>query len=109
MKKKSDESSAAAATADVEPLTSLRSHPSAGPAIRRVRAAGGLGGFAVAALIGLEQGSPFAMTMLRALEVGIASQTVAWAGAVLVWKRLLIAQVGAVVRSRRNQTGPTGA
>ncbi len=105
MSKKSGDDSAAPATTAESRLTSLRSHPTAGPAIRRVRAAGGLGGFAVAVLTGLEQGSPFAALILRALEVGIASQTVAWAAAVLVWKRLLIAQVGAVARARRRPTG----
>jgi len=114
MKKTSGETKAAAA-AKLEPLTSLRSHPNSGPAIRRIRAAGGLAGFGVAALIGIEQSSPFATMILRALEVGLASQTVAWAGGVLVWKRLLIAQAGAVARSRRHKAaqiasaGPTGA
>jgi hypothetical protein len=115
MKKTKGETKAAAA-ADMERLTSLRSHPNSGPAIRRIRATGGLAGFGVAALIGIEQGSPFATMILRALEVGLASQTVAWAGGVLIWKRLLIAQAGAVARSRRRRaaaatapTGPVGA
>jgi hypothetical protein len=115
MKKKTSESAAAAAVEEIERLTSLRAHPNSGPALRRIRAAGGLAGFGVAVLIGLEQSSPFATTILRALEVGLASQVVAWAGGVLVWKRLLIAQAGAVARSRRHkaaqagQTGPIGA
>ncbi|HWB23138.1 MAG TPA: hypothetical protein VG652_09650 [Gaiellaceae bacterium] len=101
-KKKSDEDDV---QADEERLTSLRSHPNAGPAIRRVRAFGGLAGFGVAALIGFDGGSPFAATVERALEVGIASQTVAWAAAMLIWKRLLIAQAGAIARSHRKPTG----
>jgi hypothetical protein len=105
MKAASGGGSSAPAAVEVEPLTSLRDHPSAGPAIRRIRAAGGLAGFGVGALIGVEQGSPFATLALRALEVGIASQTVAWAAGVLVWKRLLIAQVGAIARSRRRPKG----
>jgi hypothetical protein len=115
MKKGSGEKTSAAAAAEMERLTSLHDHPNAGPAIRRIRAAGGLAGFGVAALIGIEQGSPFAMMILRALEVGLASQTVAWAAGVLVWKRVLIAQVGAVARTRRRRAaatgpiGPTGA
>jgi hypothetical protein len=114
-KKKSGESVAAAKAAEIERLTSLRDHPDSGPALRRIRAAGGLAGFGVAVLIGLEQGAPFATMILRALEVGLASQVVAWAGGVLVWKRLLIAQAGAVARSRRlkaaqaAQSGPIGA
>jgi hypothetical protein len=113
MKKKPGETAAAAAE-EIERLTSLRDHPNSGPAIRRIRAAGGLAGFGVAGLIGIEQSSPFATTILRALEVGLASQTVAWAGGVLVWKRVLIAQAGAVARSRRHKAaqlaaaGPTG-
>lgn len=101
MKKKDD---ADAPDADSERITSLRSHPNSGPAIRRARAIGGLGGFAIAALIGFDGGTPFAATIERALEVGIASQTVVWAAAVLVWKRLLIAQAGAAARARHRPT-----
>jgi hypothetical protein len=104
MSKKKD-AATTPAVPEAERLTSLRDHPTAGPAIRRARAVGGLGGFAVAAMIGFDGGSPFALTVERALEVGIASQTVAWAAAVLVWKRILIAQAGAVARSLKRPTG----
>ena len=53
MKKKTGESAAAAAVEEIERLTSLRDHPDSGPALRRIRAAGGLAGFGVAAVIGL--------------------------------------------------------
>ena len=101
MKKKDDE--AASPDANAERITSLREHPNAGPAIRRARAIGGLGGFALAVMIGFDGGTPFAATIERALEVGIACQTVAWAAGMLVWKRLLIAQAGAA-RARNRPT-----
>ncbi len=104
MSKKS-EAASSSAVPDAERLTSLRDHPVAGPAIRRIRAAGGLVGFGLAALIGFDGGTPFAATLERALEVGIACQTVAWAAGVLVWKRVLIAQAGAVARAKRRPTG----
>jgi uncharacterized MAPEG superfamily protein len=107
-KKKESAEKKKAGPPDVVKLTSLRDHPNAGPAIRRVRAIGGLGGFVVAAFIGFDSGTPFAATILRALEVGIAGQTVAWAAAVLVWKRLLIAQAGVIARSRRNKQPTAG-
>ncbi len=85
---------------DGERVTSLRSHPSAGPAIRRAKALGGLAGFGITALIGFEHGTPFALTIERALEVGVACHLVFWAAALLVWKRLLVAQAAGLARTR---------
>jgi hypothetical protein len=89
-------------------LTSLRDHPGAGPAIRRAKGIGGLGGFAVAMLIGLENGTPFASTMERALAVGLGSNLIVWAAAVLIWKRLLVAQAAGLARARRREAPDGG-
>ena len=89
---------------DEEQVTSLRSHPSAGPAIRRAKGVGGLGGFGIAALIGFEHGTPFALVLMRALEVGVACVFVFWAGAVLIWKHLLVAQAAGIARSRTRRS-----
>jgi hypothetical protein len=82
-------------------LTSLSQHPRAAPAIRRVKAIAGLGGFALASLAGFEHGTPFATTMEHALIAGIVGNLVAWAVAVIVWKRLLVAQAIASGARRR--------
>ncbi|MGA2758655.1 MAG: hypothetical protein ABSF58_15045 [Solirubrobacteraceae bacterium] len=86
-----------------EPVTSLREHPTAGPAIRRAKGMAGLAGFAVTAAIGFEAGTPFELVALRAIEVGAGCNLVVWAGAVLVWKRVLIAQAAGIARNRRVQ------
>jgi hypothetical protein len=90
-------------------VTSLREHPTAGPAIRRAKGLAGLAGFSVTAFIGFEGGVPFALGAIRALEVGVACNVVVWAGAVLVWKRLLIAQAAGIARSRRQAGATDGA
>lgn len=84
-------------------LTSLAEHPRAAGAIRRAKGIGGLVGFGLAVLMGLEHGEPFAPMVLRAVELGIAGHLVAWAAAVAVWKRLLAAQATAAVREVREQ------
>jgi uncharacterized membrane protein YccC len=73
-------------------ITTLAAHPRAGAAIRRWKAVGGLGAFALAALFGYQHGLPFFTLLERGLVAGIAGQLVAWAAAVTVWKRLLVAQ-----------------
>ena len=88
---------------DVDRLTSLRSHPTAGPAIRRAKALGGLAGFLIAALIGFQNHTPFAAMAIRALEVGLGCNLVVWCGAVLVWKRVLVAQAAGAARLRSRQ------
>jgi hypothetical protein len=81
-------------------LVSLHEHPSAGPSIRRIKALGGLAGFAIAVLKGFGSGAPFASTLLHGLEFGLVGNLVAWAAAVVVWKRVLAAQALAAVRAR---------
>ena len=80
---------------DRKKVISLKDHGRAAPSIRRAKAVGGLGGFAVAAFLGFAHGAPFAATAERALEVGIGGNIAAWSLAVLFWKRLLVAEAGA--------------
>ena len=87
----------------IDRLTSLRSHPTAGPAIRRAKAVGGLGGFLIAALIGFQNHTPFAALAIRALEVGLGCNVVVWGAAVLIWKRVLVAQAAGAARLRSQQ------
>jgi hypothetical protein len=83
-----------------ERVTTLKAHPRAGAAIRRWKAVGGIGAFALAALLGYQHGLPFFTLLGRAVIAGIAGQLVAWAAAVMVWKRLLVAQAIADHSSR---------
>lgn len=91
------------AKAKNEQLTSLAQHPTAGPAIRRAKAVGGLVGFGIAALVGLQNGQPFAAMMLRGVELGLAGNLVAWAASVAIWRRLLAAQATATVRGVKEE------
>ena len=40
---------------------------------------------------------------IRALEVGLGCNLVVWCGAVLVWKRVLVAQAAGAARLRSRQ------
>lgn len=82
-------------------LTSLSAHPSAAAAIRRAKAWGGLGGFALMTLVGMSGGAPLDKTLERALVGGIVAYVITWAVAVSVYKRVLIAQATAAARRAR--------
>jgi hypothetical protein len=73
----------------------LREHKRAAPAIRRAKAAGGLIGFFSASLFAVLHGVPFATAAERGLAVGIAGNFLARAGAIVVWRRILVAEAGA--------------
>jgi len=86
--------------ADGAALPSVANHPRAGAQIARAKAWGGLGGFALVAVLSLRAGVPTADALLRAIVGGIASYVAAWACAVAVWRHLVIAELRAV-RSHR--------
>jgi hypothetical protein len=81
-------------------LPSIANHPRAGAQIARAKAWGGLGGFALVAVLSLRAGVPTADALLRAIAGGIAAYVAAWACAVAVWRHLVIAELRAV-RSHR--------
>lgn len=86
-------------------VIALREHARAAPAIRRAKAVGGLGGFLVAALVGVVHDMTFATVAERALVIGVAGNLVAWAFSVLLWRRVLVAEAGAAAaRARRRRT-----
>jgi hypothetical protein len=92
-------SSARRASADKR-LVSLAEHPRAGASIRRAKAWGGLAGFGLMTAVGLLHGSPLDGTLGRALVGGIVAYLIAWAVAVAVVKRVLIAEATAAARRR---------
>jgi len=77
-------------------LPSVANHPRAGAQVARAKAWGGLGGFALVALLSLRAGVPTADALLRAILGGIAAYVLTWACAVAVWRHLVIAELRAV-------------
>jgi hypothetical protein len=70
----------------------LTEHPRAVRAIARSKAWGGLGGFLIGGYLSLPT---HALTEagLRALEAGAICYVAAWAGAVFLWRRLVVAEL----------------
>lgn len=95
-------------TQDAAKLPSVANHPRAGAQIARAKAWGGLGGFALAALLSFRTGVPVPDVLLRALAGGVAGYVAAWAGAVAVWRHLVIAELRAV-RAHRAATRRSAA
>jgi hypothetical protein len=84
-----------------EPLPSVAAHPRAGAQIARVKAWGGLGGFALTAYLSWRAGVPIPNLLLRAIAGGVVGWLVLWAGAVTVWRHLVIAELRAARVARR--------
>ncbi|HKG40161.1 MAG TPA: hypothetical protein VKB25_14320 [Conexibacter sp.] len=79
---------------------SVANHPRAGAQVVRAKAWGGLAGFVLVALLSVRAGVPLPDALLRAIVGGIAGYVATWAGAVLVWRHLVVAELRAV-RSHR--------
>lgn len=81
-------------------LPSVANHPRAAAQVARMKAWGGLAGFALVAYLSLQADVPVADALLRALAAGVAAYVVTWACAVAVWRHLVIAELRAVRRAR---------
>jgi hypothetical protein len=81
-----------AATAEDSGSPSVASHPRAARAVAQAKGWGGLAGFFIAGYLSLPTGT-LAQTGLRALIAGSICYVVAWAGAVFVWRRLVIVEI----------------
>ena len=80
---------------DAEPQgPSVAAHPRAARGVARARGWAGLGGFLIAGYLSLPTGT-LASAGLRALVAGIVCYVVAWAGAVFLWRRLVILEIQA--------------
>ena len=83
------------------PTVTLSAHPRASASIRRAKAWGGLGGFALGALASWAHGGLMAGALERGLAGGMLGYLVAWFAAVSVWRHLVRAQARAVIEKRR--------
>ncbi|HTU79826.1 MAG TPA: hypothetical protein VMF09_13820 [Solirubrobacteraceae bacterium] len=85
---------------------SIAAHPRAARAVARAKGWGGLLGFAIAGYTSLPTNT-FADAVLRALVAGVICYVAAWAGAVFLWRRLVVLEI----KSREQQlvAGSRGA
>jgi hypothetical protein len=81
-----------AATAEDSGSPSVAAHPRAARAVAQAKGWGGLAGFFIAGYLSLPTGT-LAQTGLRALIAGSVCYVAAWAGAVFVWRRLVIVEI----------------
>lgn len=88
-KDKKDKKGQAAADPD---RPSIAAHPRAARAVARAKGWGGLIGFFVAGYLALPT-STFVAAGLRALVAGLVCYVAVWAGAVFLWRRLVILEV----------------
>jgi hypothetical protein len=70
----------------------LAEHPRAARSVARSKAWGGLGGFLVGGYLSLPT-QTLAGAGLRALAAGVVCYVAAWAAAVFVWRRMLVAEL----------------
>ena len=70
----------------------LRDHPRACRQIDLARGWGGVGSFALVALLGLHAGVPTTTVGIRALLAGVVGYVVCWGLAVMVWRHLAVAE-----------------
>jgi hypothetical protein len=71
---------------------SVAAHPRAARAVAQAKGWGGLAGFFVAGYLSLPTGT-LAQAALRALIAGSVCYVAAWAGAVFVWRRLVVVEI----------------
>jgi hypothetical protein len=71
---------------------SIAAHPRAARSVARAKSWGGLAGFVLAGYLSLHT-STAAEIMLRALVGGLVCYVAVWAGAVFVWRRLVVLEL----------------
>jgi hypothetical protein len=94
----------------------VAAHPRAARAVARTKSWGGLVGFVLGGYLSLPTNT-LAAAGLRALIAGVVCYVVAWAGAVFVWKRLVILElkgreqqmIGATQAARARRALPVGS
>jgi len=83
------------------PTVTLHAHPRASRSIRRAKARGGIGGFAIGTLAAWAHGGLMLGALERGLAGGIVGFLVAWFAAVNVWRHLVRAEARAALERRR--------
>ncbi len=73
---------------------SIAAHPRAARAVERAKSWGGLAGFLLGGYLSLPSNT-LADAALRALIAGVVCYVAVWAGAVFVWRRLVILEIKA--------------
>jgi hypothetical protein len=81
-----------ATTAEGSGAPSVAAHPRAARAVAQAKGWGGLAGFFIAGYLSLPTGT-LAQAGLRALIAGSVCYVATWAGAVFVWRRLVIVEI----------------
>jgi predicted lipid-binding transport protein (Tim44 family) len=77
---------------DASGAPSVAAHPRAARSVARAKGWGGLAGFLIAGYLSLPTGT-LAGAALRALVAGSVCYVAAWAGAVFVWRRLVVIEI----------------
>lgn len=85
------------------PLVGLTDHPRAAHSIRRIKAWGGLAGFAAVVAYSYTSGMPLPDALLRGVIAGVAAQMLAWVAAVVLWQHLLDGEATAAVKAAREK------
>ena len=97
-KKKGKKKKTKAETGTASEQPSVAAHPKAARSVARAKGWGGLAGFLIAGYLSLPT-STLAEAGLRALVAGSVCYVAAWAGAVFVWRRLVMVEL----RNREQQ------
>lgn len=86
----------------------VAAHPRASRAVARAKGSGGLAGFLIAGYLSLPTHT-LADAGLRALIAGVLCYVAAWAGALFVWRRLVVLEVKAREQQLVGGMGPEAA
>jgi hypothetical protein len=97
-KSKGSGSKAVKDTSETSGSPSVAGHPRAARSVAQAKGWGGLAGFFIAGYLSLPTGT-LAEAGLRALVAGSVCYVAAWAGAVFVWRRLVVLEI----KSREQQ------
>jgi hypothetical protein len=97
-KGKASDAKSAKGAADTQGAPSVAAHPRAARSVARAKGWGGLAGFFIAGYMSLPTGT-LAEAGLRALVAGAVCYVATWAGAVFVWRRLVVLEI----KSREQQ------
>jgi hypothetical protein len=90
--KKDAKKAAKGAATDPSGGPSVAAHPRAARAVARAKGWGALAGFALGGYLSLPSNT-LAMAGLRALVAGLICYVAVWAGAVFVWRRLVMLEI----------------